>query len=48
MKRVASCFERVLVSGLVPPAVRELVERQYQGVVANHDRIRDLRNQYRS
>jgi len=32
----------------LPPAVRELVERQYRGVVANHDRIRDLRNQYRS
>lgn len=32
----------------LPPAVRELVERQYRGVVANHDQIRDLRNQYRS
>lgn len=32
----------------LPSGVRELVERQYQGVVANHDRIRDLRNQYRS
>jgi uncharacterized protein (TIGR02284 family) len=32
----------------MPPSVRELVERQYRGVVANHDRIRDLRNQYRS
>jgi len=32
----------------LPPAVRELVERQYKGVVANHDRIRDLRNQYRT
>jgi uncharacterized protein (TIGR02284 family) len=32
----------------LPPAVRELVERQYQGVVATHDRIRDLRNQHRS
>jgi len=32
----------------LPPAVRALVERQYQGVVANHDRVRDLRNQYRS
>jgi uncharacterized protein (TIGR02284 family) len=32
----------------LPPDVRALVERQYQGVVANHDRIRDLRNQYRS
>jgi uncharacterized protein (TIGR02284 family) len=32
----------------LPSDVRALVERQYQGVVANHDRIRDLRNQYRS
>lgn len=28
--------------------VRLLIERQYQGVVANHDRVRDLRNHYRS
>jgi len=32
----------------LPPAIRELVERQYQGVIANHDRIRDLRDQYRN
>jgi uncharacterized protein (TIGR02284 family) len=32
----------------LPEAVRTLLERQYQGVVANHDRVRDLRNQYRS
>jgi uncharacterized protein (TIGR02284 family) len=32
----------------LPPAVRELIERQYRGVLANHDRIRDLRNRYRS
>lgn len=32
----------------LPEAVRTLVERQYQSVVANHDRVRDLRNQYRS
>jgi uncharacterized protein (TIGR02284 family) len=32
----------------LPEAVRALVERQYQGVVANHDRVRDVRNQYRS
>jgi uncharacterized protein (TIGR02284 family) len=31
----------------LPDNVRQVVERQYQGVVANHDRIRDLRNQYR-
>jgi uncharacterized protein (TIGR02284 family) len=28
--------------------VRALVERQYQGVLRNHDLIRDLRNRYRA
>ena len=28
----------------LPPDVRMLVERQYQGVKENHDRVRDLRN----
>lgn len=28
--------------------VRALVERQYQGVLRNHDLVRDLRNRYRS
>ncbi|MEJ0034705.1 MAG: PA2169 family four-helix-bundle protein [Gammaproteobacteria bacterium] len=32
----------------LPEGVRVMVERQYQGVTANHLRIRDLRNQYRS
>jgi len=32
----------------LPPQVRDVVEKQYQGVCANHDRIRDLRNQYRA
>jgi len=40
-------YGEALRQGL-PPAVRELVERQYHGVIANHDRVRDLRNQYRS
>jgi uncharacterized protein (TIGR02284 family) len=31
----------------LPEPIRQLVERQYRGVVANHDRVRDLRNQYR-
>lgn len=30
----------------LPEPVRELVQRQYQGVVVNHDRVRDLRNRY--
>jgi uncharacterized protein (TIGR02284 family) len=28
----------------LPPNVRSIVERQYQGVKQNHDRVRDLRN----
>jgi uncharacterized protein (TIGR02284 family) len=32
----------------LPEGVRQVVERQYQGAVKNHDRIRDLRNQYRN
>jgi uncharacterized protein (TIGR02284 family) len=28
--------------------IRALIERQYQGVLRNHDLIRDLRNRYRS
>lgn len=28
--------------------VRALIERQYQGVLRNHDLIRDLRNRYRA
>jgi uncharacterized protein (TIGR02284 family) len=31
----------------MPEGVRQLVERQYQGVVSNHDRVRDMRNKYR-
>lgn len=31
----------------LPEPVRSLVERQYQGVMANHDRVRDLRNRFR-
>jgi uncharacterized protein (TIGR02284 family) len=29
----------------LPPDVKAIVRRQYEGVKANHDRIRDLRNQ---
>jgi uncharacterized protein (TIGR02284 family) len=28
--------------------IRALIERQYQGVLRNHDLIRDLRNRYRA
>ena len=32
----------------LPTALRVIVERQYQGVIANHDRVRGLRDQYRA
>ncbi len=32
----------------LPPQVRSVVEKQYQSVLANHDRIRDLRNEYKA
>lgn len=32
----------------LPPEVRAVVERQYQGVLKNHDQVRSLRDQYRS
>jgi len=31
----------------LPADIRAIVERQYQGVIANHDRVRDLRDRYR-
>ena len=40
-------YTKALKSEL-PPQVRQVVEKQFQGVVANHDRIRDLRDQYRA
>ncbi len=32
----------------LPVGVRAIVERQYQGVIANHDRVRSLRDRYRA
>jgi uncharacterized protein (TIGR02284 family) len=32
----------------LPEAVRVVVERQYQGVVANHDRVKALRDRFRT
>jgi uncharacterized protein (TIGR02284 family) len=39
-----SAYEAALKEDL-PPDVKAIVRRQYEGVKANHDRIRDLRNQ---
>jgi conserved hypothetical protein len=32
----------------LPDGVREVVQRQYEGVLRNHDQIRDLRNRYQA
>lgn len=32
----------------LPGEVKRVVEKQYRGVLMNHDRVRDLRNQYRA
>lgn len=32
----------------LPPDVKSVVERQYQGVIANHDKVRALRDRYRA
>lgn len=39
-------YEKALAKGL-PDDIRSIIQRQYQGVVENHDRVRALRNQYR-
>ena len=39
-------YEKALAKDL-PDNIRSIVQRQYQGVVENHDRVRDLRNRYR-
>ncbi len=40
-------YEKALKDTL-PENIRAIVERQYQGVLRNHDQIRDLRNRYRA
>jgi uncharacterized protein (TIGR02284 family) len=40
-------YRRALEKSL-PIEVRSLVERQYQGVLHNHDQVKALRDQYRS
>ena len=39
-------YEEAIAKGL-PDDIRSIVQRQYLGVVENHDRVRDLRNRYR-
>ena len=39
---------RKALSQELPTDIRLIVERQYQGVLANHDKVRSLRNQVRA
>jgi len=41
-------FNEALGKNDLPEDVRVLVSRQYEGVLQNHDRVRDLRDQYRA
>ncbi len=43
---VAEHRYRMALGADLPADIRQVVERQYQGVVQNHDRIREMRNQY--
>ncbi|MFC7515403.1 PA2169 family four-helix-bundle protein [Herbaspirillum sp. GCM10030257] len=42
-----SSYRRALEKNL-PVEVRTMIERQYQGVLQNHDQVKSLRDQYRS
>jgi len=41
-------YAEALQESELAPNVRLLIERQYQGVLRNHDLIRDMRNRYRA
>ena len=41
-------YEKALDVDDLPSDLRQLIERQYEGVVANHDAVRDLRDTYKS
>jgi uncharacterized protein (TIGR02284 family) len=45
--RAKAAYKKGLGKAL-PPDIRAIVERQYQGVIANHDRVRELRDRYRA
>lgn len=45
---VAKAKYRDALQEALPDDIRTVVQRQYDGVVKNHDQIRDLRNRYRS
>jgi len=44
---VAKAKYRKALDASLPDDVRAVVQRQYDGVVSNHDAVRDLRDRYR-
>jgi uncharacterized protein (TIGR02284 family) len=45
---VAKAKYRKALDGSLPEDVRVVVQRQYDGLVRNHDAVRDLRDRYRT
>ena len=45
---VAKARYRKALEVTLPEGIREVVQRQYDGVMRNHDQIRDLRDRYRA
>lgn len=45
---VAKKSYRQALEKALPPEVRSVVERQYEGVLQNHDQVKRLREQYRN
>jgi uncharacterized protein (TIGR02284 family) len=41
-------YARALKNQDLPPDIRQTLDQQFQGVLRNHDRVRELRNQYRA
>ena len=41
-------YAKALEDDALPENIRSVVRRQYDGVVRNHDQVRDLRNRYRA
>ena len=45
---VAKARYRKALETSLPDDIRQIVQRQYEGVQRNHDRVRDLRDRYRA
>jgi uncharacterized protein (TIGR02284 family) len=43
-----AAYRKALEDSSLAPDVREAVQRQYDGVLRNHDQIRALRDRYRA